>query len=193
MERVLAIGSHIDDVEIGCGGTLIKHKMKGDVIHIAVLIADTTTGGDPALRRKEQMEVAKELGVDLTMVSGKESITNLVCMLDKIQATRIYFPFETDHHQDHYRAFQTAFAVGRKPSVNLMGYLVTTSYGYYPNYFSIIDIDRKKELVSIFKTQTERKSRYIDMFVNQNRFFGTLVDEDGVYAEGFVQYKNVWR
>ena len=41
-ERVLAIGAHPDDVEIGCGGTLLDHRMRGDRITILTL----SRGGD---------------------------------------------------------------------------------------------------------------------------------------------------
>jgi len=193
MERILAVGAHIDDVEIGCGGTLLKHKEQGDYICVAAVKADCPDGGDSKLRQEEQVVAAELIGSDLIMLPGNISITDIVNKLDKINPTIIYFPYKIDHHQDHYRAFQAAMATGRRPDVGLFGYLVTTSYEYYPNYFSIIDIEKKKKLVSIFKTQIERKDRYVDMFVNQNRFFGTLVDEDGIYAEGFVQYKKVWR
>ena len=37
--KVLAIGSHFDDVELGCGGSLAKHVAKGDevVVYIATV------------------------------------------------------------------------------------------------------------------------------------------------------------
>ena len=36
-KRVLAIGAHPDDVEIGCAGTLAKHRACGDMLHILTL------------------------------------------------------------------------------------------------------------------------------------------------------------
>lgn len=34
-ERVLAIGAHPDDVEIGCAGTVLDHRLRGDRITMA--------------------------------------------------------------------------------------------------------------------------------------------------------------
>lgn len=34
--KVLAVGSHFNNIEIGCGGALIKHRQKGDSITLFV-------------------------------------------------------------------------------------------------------------------------------------------------------------
>ena len=35
--KILAIGAHFDDIELGCGGTLLKHKYNGDDIYNLVV------------------------------------------------------------------------------------------------------------------------------------------------------------
>ena len=194
MERVLAIGCHIDDIELGCGGTLIKHRDAGDEICMAILKSDDNLAGTPSKRLEEQVESANKLNAEVETFLDIEEIPDIVSLLElSITPTRIYFPYEKDHHQDHLKAFLVGQAIGRNPEISLFGYLITTSYGYSPNYFSVINIEAKKELINIFKTQVTRKDRYIHIMENQNRFFGTLIHEDGVFAEGFVQYRNVWR
>ena len=37
MRNVLFIGAHPDDVELGCGGTIIRHIEKGDNVFILIL------------------------------------------------------------------------------------------------------------------------------------------------------------
>ncbi|MFH1092491.1 MAG: PIG-L family deacetylase, partial [Pseudomonadota bacterium] len=37
MMKVLALGAHFDDVELGCGGALIKHARRGDEVTIFVV------------------------------------------------------------------------------------------------------------------------------------------------------------
>ena len=51
-KRVLAIGAHPDDVEIGCGGTLARHRAKGDVLNILTL-SRGAAGGDVNVRMAE--------------------------------------------------------------------------------------------------------------------------------------------
>ena len=53
--NILAIGAHPDDIEFGCGGTLLKYAKSGGKISLLIL-TDGSYGGDPALRKKEQEE-----------------------------------------------------------------------------------------------------------------------------------------
>jgi N-acetylglucosamine malate deacetylase 1 len=40
MKNILAIGAHPDDIEFGCGGTILNHKSKG---HFVVYVCMTST------------------------------------------------------------------------------------------------------------------------------------------------------
>ena len=55
--NILAIGPHPDDIEFGCGGTLMRYAQKGHDVFIMVL-TDGSYGGDPEVRKKEQIESA---------------------------------------------------------------------------------------------------------------------------------------
>ncbi len=62
MRRVLAVGAHPDDIELGCGGTLLAHAAAGDAV---TLLVDTDGGkgpGDLEERRAEQEQAARTLG-----------------------------------------------------------------------------------------------------------------------------------
>ncbi len=63
-KRVLAIGAHPDDVEIGCGGALAKHRSKGDLLHILTL-SRGAAGGDVNIRVGEAEQAAEFLGAKL--------------------------------------------------------------------------------------------------------------------------------
>jgi LmbE family N-acetylglucosaminyl deacetylase len=47
--NVMAVGAHPDDIEFGCGGTLIKHKDKG---HKVIYVCMTDTESVDATRGK---------------------------------------------------------------------------------------------------------------------------------------------
>lgn len=51
--NVLAVGSHFNNIEIGCGGALLKHKQKGDRI---ILFVAATSG----FLNSERKEVRKD-------------------------------------------------------------------------------------------------------------------------------------
>ena len=45
MRNVLAVGAHPDDIELGCGATLLAHHAAGDVVTLLVM-----TGGESGLQ-----------------------------------------------------------------------------------------------------------------------------------------------
>ncbi|MFQ5836218.1 MAG: PIG-L deacetylase family protein [bacterium] len=61
--NILAIGSHPDDIEFGCSGTLIKYKRTGANIFLLVL-SEGSSGGSSNERKREQMESAKIIGAN---------------------------------------------------------------------------------------------------------------------------------
>ena len=56
--KILAIGSHPDDIEVGCGGTLTKYSKKGHEIYLLVM-TEGEQGGESSQRRSEQEKAAK--------------------------------------------------------------------------------------------------------------------------------------
>ncbi|HXV15083.1 MAG TPA: bacillithiol biosynthesis deacetylase BshB1 [Candidatus Krumholzibacteria bacterium] len=62
--RVLAIGIHPDDVEIGCGGTVALLARRGDEVAVLDLTrGESSTNGTPEERAREAAEAARTLGV----------------------------------------------------------------------------------------------------------------------------------
>src|SRR6476620_4244690 len=63
---VLAIAAHPDDIELICGGTLIKAQMLGRAPGILDLAAgELASRGSPELRAKEAAKAAKVMGVSV--------------------------------------------------------------------------------------------------------------------------------
>ena len=56
--NVLAIGAHPDDIELGCGGTLLKHQKAGHNVYLCVM-CDGKEAGNPGVRVKEQEEIGR--------------------------------------------------------------------------------------------------------------------------------------
>jgi bacillithiol biosynthesis deacetylase BshB1 len=60
---LLAFGAHPDDVEVGCGGLLIKLQKRGYKTGIVILTeGEMGTGGTPEIRRQEVIEAADVMG-----------------------------------------------------------------------------------------------------------------------------------
>ena len=60
---VMAFGAHPDDIELGCGGTLVKLTEAGRrVVLIDLVRGELGTRGTPKIRREESAKAAEILG-----------------------------------------------------------------------------------------------------------------------------------
>jgi bacillithiol biosynthesis deacetylase BshB1 len=63
---LMAIGAHPDDVEVGCGGLLIKSAARGYKVGIVYLTkGEMGTGGTPEVRAQEAIEAAEIMGAGI--------------------------------------------------------------------------------------------------------------------------------
>src|SRR2546425_1353756 len=58
--NILALGAHPDDIEIGCGGTLLKYARAGHGVYLMVL-TEGAQGGSAKVRRDEQLAPCRVL------------------------------------------------------------------------------------------------------------------------------------
>lgn len=188
--RILTISPHCDDVELAMGGTILKHRDAGDAITIAVIKSDDDLAGDVITRKIEQDQSAKILKAEFSMFTLSWTIERIVEALDKNNPDTLYFPFPLDTHQDHAFAAQVGLAVSRNVK-NVFQYISMTSYSYYPNYLSVIDMGRKRELLSVFKSQITRNPKLLEIVEGRAHDFGSLVPGNNHFAEGFVVFRQV--
>jgi len=189
MDRVCFIGAHIDDIEAGCGGVLINYCDKKD-IHINCIItnSDDQLGGAPSARMHEQDMVLSKLGgnkIHIRYFTKIYTIDEMVGQIDILSPMIIYAPYEFDTHQDHIRAARVGLSVSRKKDRILFSYHSGSSYNFVPNIFSRINKNRKELLLKIFKSQVNTNRISIGRIIAQNRYMGTFLSGDDVYAEGF--------
>src|SRR2546426_8080471 len=106
--NILAIGAHPDDVEFGCGGTLVKYAGKGAHIDLLVM-TDGSRGGAARIRRAEQLLAARALGVrrvhwggyrDTLLPSVRPPIDRLGRNLRAVRPAFIFVNYPADTPQD---------------------------------------------------------------------------------------------
>lgn len=108
---ILAIGAHPDDVELGAGGTLAKHKTLGYSIGILDLSkGEMGTRGTPEIREREAARAAEILGASFRLNANLPDgwITpNETSVLEVIKIIRFCRPrivlanAPKDRHPDH--------------------------------------------------------------------------------------------
>uniref|UniRef100_A0A6M3KJT7 Putative N-acetylglucosaminylphosphatidylinositol de-N-acetylase n=1 Tax=viral metagenome TaxID=1070528 RepID=A0A6M3KJT7_9ZZZZ len=189
MKTILAVGGHMDDVEMGCGGTLLKHINNGDSVRIAITNSDDKLAGNPKIRMREQANANKISGFSINMFTSKDNIEDIIGFLDLKYPNIIFSMFENDTHHHHIRAAKIGLAVGRKKNITVFQYDGGSSYNFNPNIFSIIDFNKKLELLNCFKSQIERKTIKIDIMRKKEEYWGSLISDENVCAEAFFVRK----
>ena len=144
--RILAIGAHPDDVEFGCGGTLIKYARQGHDVSLLVM-TDGGGGGDGRIRRQEQQAAGDILGVsrlfwgeypDTAIPLDRESIQRVERVILDVRPDFILVHSQDDTHQDH-RHLSVATITATRYTRNVLFYEGPTTQNFSPNVF--VDID----------------------------------------------------
>lgn len=195
-KKILVIGAHFDDAEMGVGGTLIKHVDKGDQVYLAVVETDEFRTGDPNVRLVEQYNAMKVLGLGkdrLLSYTTMDNDADIISDLDIVKPNVIYTPYYKDTHQAHRRASKIAQSVARKKGTTLIFFYCGSSIEFYPNMFSIIEVDRKNELIECHKTQIECGALKRSIRDKMESCWGALTSADeNCYAEGLILRKMIY-
>lgn len=163
--NILAIGAHPDDIEFGCGGTLIKYVKAGHSVFLLVL-SEGGFGGSPKVRRVEQVKAAKFLGArklfwggfkDTEIVDNRELIFKIEEILDKTKPDIVFLNYWDDVHQDHRAAAQAGVSATRYIK-EVLFYEVPTSFHFEPYIFVNVQdvLDEKLKLLSLHASQVSR-------------------------------------
>jgi len=114
MIDILAIGAHPDDVELGCGGTLLRQKSFGNSISILDLTdGGLGTRGNAEIRKKEAERAREILGIEerlnLNFRDGffqvdEVHIMNVVRIIRLKRPNIILCNAIEDRHPDHGKA-----------------------------------------------------------------------------------------
>lgn len=164
---VLAIGAHPDDIEIGCGGTLVKHVAAGDEVTMLVVTKGEVGPGDTPLREREQMQAQSVLGAhrviwgegipDCQVSLHELAVVHLIeDAIRETNASVIYTHAENDSHQDHRAVALCTMGAARKvPSI--MAYGAPSVLRFTPtNFVDVADtIDKKVEALLCHQSQVE--------------------------------------
>lgn len=200
--RILAIGSHPDDIELGCGGTLIKAALAGHDVYPYVLTRGSKSG-NPAERTKELFESAKfmraktlwvdnfedaELSTDSNLINHIEYFINLA------DPDIILTHAPNDYHHDHRAVAECTLEAARN-SQNVLAYEIPVTKEFTPQlYYDISSVIQDKiRLVSLFVSQ-RGKSFTLERAVKglaEYRALQSRLNANVTHAEAFQVLKMV--
>lgn len=163
--RILALGAHPDDIEVGCGGTLIKYAENGHRIFLMVL-TEGGQGGLPDVRKREQAQAAKILRAekvywggykDTEVPLGRELIQTVEEIVKKIEPHFIFVHYHDDTHQDHRHLAMSTITATRYTK-NVLFYEGPTTQNFAPTVFVDIEqaMDRKIQSLEAHASQVRK-------------------------------------
>lgn len=194
---VLAVGAHPDDIEIGCGGTLLGFRERGDVDVRTLIMTGSTQ------RSSEAREGARRFGVSGTPVMPGLVDTRLPsswnAVKDALHDFRdespvpdiVFVPRADDAHQDHALIGTLASSVWRGPLV--LHYEIPKWDGDLgrPNLYVPLTADVAAEKVAslnaAFTSQRDREWWDDEFFFGLMRLRGA--EATTRYAEAYTTHK----
>lgn len=163
--NILCIGAHPDDIELGCGGTLIKAARDHHRIFMYVLTRGGASG-DPIQRTREMVASAKYIGAeklwadsfeDSKMIVTNKLVSHLEYFIHEASPEIIFTHSLDDYHHDH-RAIAEATLEASRHFQNVLAYEIPITKKFTPQvYCDISDvIDEKVELIRLFQSQQNK-------------------------------------
>jgi bacillithiol biosynthesis deacetylase BshB1 len=172
----LAIAAHRDDVEIVCGGTVVKLADLGYKVGIVDLTqGEMGTLGSKEQREKEAQQAAEVMGVkireNLMLPDSKveptwENKLKLVRMIRKYKPHLVILPYWTQRHPDHAKCSQLAYdacylsglAKLDCPGESYRPFKIIYNSSFHQIQHSFIvnitdQFERKKKAVACYKSQ----------------------------------------
>ena len=203
--RVLALGAHPDDVELGCGGSLAKFQEAGAETMSAIFSrCSDESPEDPPLRSREMEVAARAIGVsrfhqfDFPNRELPEHRHRIMHEMERLQVglepDLLFIPFLDDPHQDHETVARAAIRTFRRRETILQYEIVRYgSHSFTPSLFIDITptLERKIAALKHYKSQIGSREYFDEeSFRSLARTRGAQSGYD--YAEGFVIYKMFW-
>lgn len=198
--KVLAVGAHPDDIELGCGGALLTHAARGDEITMLVMTSGEQGPQAERSRMAEQHDAAAMLGATVLWGGFPDgAIADDRCAVNVVEdamvtsgAELIYCHAPQDTHQDHRAASAAVLSASRRASRVLM-YESPTSVTFEPTIFIDIAIfvEAKLDLLRAHVSQV-LKNGLVDLEAveAQARYFGFRGRVR--YAEAFASERFLW-
>lgn len=200
--KILAIGSHPDDIEIGCGGALLRHKAAGHDVKMLVLTGGGK-GGDLAddelvsVRLQEAKDAASLMDVELecwdyqdtAIPETYEVILRIEKLVNAFKPDRVYIPYGQDTHQDHRVTSSVAKAACRNVK-QILEYEEPSSYNSFnASYWIDITphIEKKLDAIRLHVSQGHKEILKAKSIEGLNLYRGYQSHVE--YAEGFATFR----
>jgi N-acetylglucosamine malate deacetylase 1 len=167
-KRVLFLGAHPDDIELGCGA-LLHHIVKQTDL-LCVTLSDNQKNPDLENVKTEHYQAMEVLGVSPEKIlfgpfttrvfpDARQEILEYFLQLRRdFNPDLIFVHSKQDVHQDHLTMTDEALRAFR--GMTVLGFdVVRSSYGFFPHFLVQVteeDVNKKIEALSCYETYRDR-------------------------------------
>jgi LmbE family N-acetylglucosaminyl deacetylase len=163
--NILAIGAHPDDIELGCGGVVLKAVREGHNVYMYTLTRGAASG-DPQERTQELVTSARYIGIkrlwidnfdDTKLTIGSELINSIEDYITESHADVVFTHSLFDIHHDHKAIAASVLEAGRFVP-NILAYEIPLTKDFKPQVFYDISdvVEEKVKLIKLFKSQRDK-------------------------------------
>ena len=194
-KRVLFLGAHPDDIEIGCGALI--HNIVNKTEILCVTLSDNQKNPDLKKVRDEHLRSMKVLGVPeekvifgpfITRVfpdSRQEILEYFLKLRKDFKPDLIFTHSKQDVHQDHNTMTEEALRAFR--GITVLGFdVVRSSYGFFPHFLiEVTEDDANKKIEALAQYETYQDRYYFNAELTRSIMVrhGALAERS--FAEGF--------
>lgn len=192
--KILAIGAHPDDIELGCGATLRKHIVQKEEVYF-IIASYGEKSGEKETRYREALQSASLIGAkdviflglpDTMMKHDGTTVGKLDEYISKIKPDLIYVHSPKDYHQDHAAISLSTLSASRHMKNGVLFYeSPSTTIEFRPTAYNDITeyFESKLESIEVFASQNEKNYMEKISIVGLAKSRGSVL---GVkYAEAF--------
>ncbi len=196
--RILCLGAHPDDIEIGCGGTILRlaEQLPGCQWHWVILSGNDTRHEEA--REGVRRFLGKDTAVDLRLQSFRDGYlpTEAAVVKDffesiksEIQPDLILTHYESDRHQDHRLVSELTWNTWRDHLI--LEYEIPKFDGDLGRPQAFFDFDRAiadrkvDAILDVFASQRSKEWFDSDVLMGLMRLRGVECNAPGRYAEAF--------
>jgi LmbE family N-acetylglucosaminyl deacetylase len=194
-KRVLFLGAHPDDIELGCGA-LLHHVVKQTEV-LCVTLSDNQKNPDLQSVKHEHLESMAVLGVPKEKLilgpfttrvfptARQEILEYFLKLRTDFQPDLIFVHSNKDVHQDHLTMTDEALRAFR--GITVLGFdVVRSSYGFFPHFLVEVteeDVNKKVEALACYETYRDRYYFNSELTRSIMIRHGALAERP--FAEGF--------
>lgn len=194
-KKVIFIGAHPDDIELGCGALIANIIPSTEVF--CITLSDNQK--NPLLKQvvDEHYRSMEILGLDKQHVilgefetrrfihQRQEILEYMLAIRKKLQPDMVFVHSSADLHQDHGTVTQEALRAFR--GISVFGFdVIRSSHGFFPTFLvEVKPDDVEKKIQALASYQTYKDKYYFDPELTRAILIRNGAICERKYAEGF--------